>query len=475
MKLILLGAPGAGKGTNAEILSDKLNIPTISTGNILRAAVKDGTPMGLKAKSFMDAGALVPDEVILGIIKERLTASDCANGFILDGVPRTIAQGEVPSLMLAGMMAVTTLAGCGSGGKQAASKVDTSEAAQGKVLNIYCWNTEFQDRFEYFKKSGKLPSDVKVNFVVTPNENNAYQNALDAALLKQNDVPADEKIDIFLIEADYALKYVDSDYTLDVVNDIGLSKDALADQYQYTKDVMTDSDGNLKGLSWQGCPGAMIYRRDIAKEVFGSDDPAEVQKKVADWDTCIATAEELKEKGYRNDPTTDALVGEFNGAKVNVFVVTNNNKVCRIMVADANNVDERAIQIRFNRLCEQFANNPKYISLQDYTIPEDENISYEITVHKKRYEAVFYQQSAATDTIAIKEKLQSILLSKYTEEQLENPTEEIQSEIIKLSMEYVMESYSKRPVWFMISDYYGKYYITMFYDNEYNRANGEDL
>ena len=71
MKLILLGAPGAGKGTNAEILSDKLNIPTISTGNILRAAVKDGTPMGLKAKSFMDAGALVPDEVILGIIKER--------------------------------------------------------------------------------------------------------------------------------------------------------------------------------------------------------------------------------------------------------------------------------------------------------------------------------------------------------------------------------------------------------------------
>ena len=73
MKLILLGAPGAGKGTNAEILSDKLNIPTISTGNILRAAVKDGTPMGLKAKSFMDAGALVPDEVILGIIKERLT------------------------------------------------------------------------------------------------------------------------------------------------------------------------------------------------------------------------------------------------------------------------------------------------------------------------------------------------------------------------------------------------------------------
>ena len=94
MKLILLGAPGAGKGTQAEILCDKLNIPTITSGNIRRAAVKDGTPMGLKAKEYMDKGALVPDEVIVGIVKERLAAPDCANGFILDGMPRTIAQAE---------------------------------------------------------------------------------------------------------------------------------------------------------------------------------------------------------------------------------------------------------------------------------------------------------------------------------------------------------------------------------------------
>ena len=94
MKLILLGAPGAGKGTQAEILKKKLEIPTISTGNILRAAVKDGTPMGKKAKGFMDAGALVPDDVIVGIVKERLAEPDCAKGFILDGMPRTIAQGE---------------------------------------------------------------------------------------------------------------------------------------------------------------------------------------------------------------------------------------------------------------------------------------------------------------------------------------------------------------------------------------------
>ena len=94
MKLILLGAPGAGKGTQAEIISKQLNIPTISTGNILRAAVKNGTPIGLKAKEYMDAGALVPDEVIIGIIVERLAEPDCANGYILDGVPRTLAQAD---------------------------------------------------------------------------------------------------------------------------------------------------------------------------------------------------------------------------------------------------------------------------------------------------------------------------------------------------------------------------------------------
>ena len=94
MKLIMLGAPGAGKGTLGAVLSDTLNIPTISTGNILRAAVRNGTPVGLQAKSYMEAGKLVPDEVIIGIVAERLEESDCANGYILDGVPRTIAQAE---------------------------------------------------------------------------------------------------------------------------------------------------------------------------------------------------------------------------------------------------------------------------------------------------------------------------------------------------------------------------------------------
>ena len=94
MKLILLGAPGAGKGTQAERLCKQLNIPTISTGNILRTAIKDGTPTGLKAKSYMDAGKLVPDEVVIGMLKERIAKRDCKSGFILDGFPRTFPQAE---------------------------------------------------------------------------------------------------------------------------------------------------------------------------------------------------------------------------------------------------------------------------------------------------------------------------------------------------------------------------------------------
>ena len=99
MKLIFLGAPGAGKGTQAEIIAAELKIPTISTGNIIREALANGTDMGLKAKAFIEAGKLVPDDVVIGIIKERLAADDCSNGFILDGFPRTIPQAEALDTM----------------------------------------------------------------------------------------------------------------------------------------------------------------------------------------------------------------------------------------------------------------------------------------------------------------------------------------------------------------------------------------
>jgi adenylate kinase len=94
MKLILLGPPGAGKGTQAKMLTERFNIPQIATGDILRGAVQGGTALGLEAKRYMDAGALVPDEVVIGIVRERLQANDCANGFILDGFPRTVAQAD---------------------------------------------------------------------------------------------------------------------------------------------------------------------------------------------------------------------------------------------------------------------------------------------------------------------------------------------------------------------------------------------
>ncbi len=181
----------------------------------------------------------------------------------------------------------------------------------------------------------------------------------------------------------------------------------------------------------------------------------------------------LKAKGFRNNPyLKDCLVGEFNGINVNVYIVTNNDKVYRIMVCDANNIDERSIQIRFNKLCEQFENNPKYISLsENQTIPEKEDISYEMTVNNKRYEATFFQKPT-TDSITIKKDVNTFLSSKYTEEELENPTEDIELHAIK----YIINKYySKKSVWFMISSSMGKYYIAMYYDNEYNRANGEDL
>ena len=180
--------------------------------------------------------------------------------------------------------------------------------------------------------------------------------------------------------------------------------------------------------------------------------------------------QKLKAKGYTSSPLDkDVLVGEFNGADVNIHVVTNNNKVYRIMICDVNNIDERAIQIRFNRLCEQFVNNSKYSSLplEEYMMPDDEDISYEITVHKKRYEAVFYQK---TDETFMAKQIEAAF-PQYTKEQLANPSEELRAEIVNFVTQYI----SKKAVWFMINERLGKYCITMYYDNEYNNANGEDL
>ncbi len=146
--------------------------------------------------------------------------------------------------------------------------------------------------------------------------------------------------------------------------------------------------------------------------------------------------QKLKAKGYKYNSTTDYLEGEFNGRDVEIAVVTNNNKVYRIFVADKYPVDESQIKIRYNNLCQQFINNAKYVTLKDYSIPENEDITYEILVNKKVYQAAFYQ----------------ILSDEDTDEEILN-----------------------RQVWFDIFEQYGKYRIVMFYDNVYNQANGDDL
>ena len=197
------------------------------------------------------------------------------------------------AVLLTAAMGLSMLGGCGE-------KV----ASDGKVLNVYCWNDEFQRRVqdhypEYEivdETTGKI-GDVTVKWNITANADNAYQNNLDNTLLNQDSAAADDKVDIFLIEADYALKYIDSEYALPI-KDLGIKDSDIAEQYKYTQDIVTDSEGVLKGLSWQGCPGVLFYNREAAKAVLGSDDPTTVQAAVKDWDTFVATAAKAKEAGY---------------------------------------------------------------------------------------------------------------------------------------------------------------------------------
>lgn len=196
-------------------------------------------------------------------------------------------------VLLSTAMVTALLAGC-SGEKE------------GQTLNICVWNDEFQTRFiDYYPgyeitdettKSGKI-GDVTVNWFVYPNEGANYQDNLDRHLQANADASADEIIDLYCIEADYALKYVNSDYSMNLA-DLGITAADLSDQYKYTQDIVTDANGALKGSSWQACSALLIYNRAIAKEVLGTDDPAEVQTYVSDWDTYNDTAAKIAEAGY---------------------------------------------------------------------------------------------------------------------------------------------------------------------------------
>ncbi|SDB30141.1 hypothetical protein SAMN02910298_01483 [Pseudobutyrivibrio sp. YE44] len=224
------------------------------------------------------------------------------------------------SLLAMATMTATMFAGCGNSSDNSGSaeqaapataeEIDAEAAAvelpedTGKVLNIHCWNDEFQTRLkdhypgyeEVDATHGKI-GDVEVVWTMTPSTDNAYQNNLDDALLKQADVSDDEKVDLFLVEADYALKYVDEDVTIPL-SELGITSDQLADQYTYTQSIVTDSTGRLKGSSWQACSAGLIYNREAAKEVLGTDDPDEVQALVSDWDKYNETAQKIADAGY---------------------------------------------------------------------------------------------------------------------------------------------------------------------------------
>lgn len=212
---------------------------------------------------------------------------------------------KVVSILLVAAMAASMAAGCG---KASASGAATGE--EGKVINIYSWNDEFRERVEAVYPEVKetssdgtvttLNDGTEIHWIINPNQDGVYQQKLDEALMKQADAAADEKVDIFLSETDYVNKYTDKDAGAAMpLEELGIDTEKdLKDQYEFTKVTASDTEGVQRGSTWQCCPGLLVYRRDIAKEVFGTDDPTEIGKKVADWDTVKATAEELKAKGY---------------------------------------------------------------------------------------------------------------------------------------------------------------------------------
>ena len=196
--------------------------------------------------------------------------------------------------------------------------------------------------------------------------------------------------------------------------------------------------------------------------------------------TKSAMIQKLKAKGFTYNVKSDVLKGQFNGRDVDLLIGTNNNKVYRIVVSDAVGTTESNIKNRFNTLCNQFEKNGKYIPqniLGMYTIDENEDISYEMLVHNKRYQASYYQITEADkDTTGVSEWMLNKIIQEYGEEKWENMSdEEKQTAGLSMAIDYLFEKVSNKSVWFMIGEEYGKYYIYIYYDNVKNKANGEDL
>ena len=195
----------------------------------------------------------------------------------------------------------------------------SAEAAEGKVFNIYAWNEEFKG---FFEKYYTVPEGVTVNWIITPSDGGAYQQKLDEALLNQANAAADEKVDLFLAEADYILKYTNSDYTQDI-KPLGVTD--FSNTYNYTVQAASDANGVVKGVSFQCCPAALIYRRSIAKDVLGTDDPAEVQAKLDTWEKFENVAADAKEKGYYMTASFAATYRVFSNNSTSPWVDAEGN------------------------------------------------------------------------------------------------------------------------------------------------------
>ncbi len=215
---------------------------------------------------------------------------------------------KLVSALLVAAMAAGVLAGCGNNGSSSANNDASSE--EGKVINIYCWNTEFIERLnEVYSEVDKVSDDgtvtylkdgTEIHWINNPNQDGVYQQKLDEALLNQASADDDDKVDMFLAEMDGISKYTDAESDMAMpLTELGIDPDKdMADQYAYTKTAASDSEGVQRASTWQCCPGVLVYRRDIAKAVFGTDDPEAIGEKVKDWDTMEQSAEVLKENGY---------------------------------------------------------------------------------------------------------------------------------------------------------------------------------
>lgn len=205
-----------------------------------------------------------------------------------------------------------------------------AESGSGRrTLNIWSWNEEFPTAFERYY-ADQLPEDVDVVWTIIPTMDYNYQDKLRAALANQDKVAAEDRIDIFMVEPDYAGEFVESNYTLDMYKN-GITKDDVADQYPVLRNLMTDKKGALKGVAYYITPAGFIYRRSIAKAVFGKDDPASVGKLMNDWKSYEKAAEKLKKSGYFMTSSYEDTFRCFYNSRESAFVDKNKFKVVKAM------------------------------------------------------------------------------------------------------------------------------------------------